>query len=658
MTRTQRVRRTIVFVGLAGSLLAATGGTGSPAEPTPPAPSIPPRANVTFSHIEVIAGGGDAGDGGKAIDALFVGVGGLAVDAKGNAYVADSGANRVRRIDGQTGVISTIAGTGLLFSAAESRIAKEHPLQGPAPLALDAEGRFLYVGEIVSRKVKRIDLAQGTIEDLGAPQGNFGKPGGLVWTPGGLLVADAPRGQIWKLGGDGHWTALLPDASRLRGGVRALAQDSQGRTYAVEYFGHRVVRWDPRTADLSTAVGTGESGRMADGARASQSPVRTPDGIVLDREGNLLLADMGNHRICRVDATTGRLRTLYKSGPQGSESRWSPGSLALDAAGNLWVGDIHRNRVLRFAPGKAEPVVIAGNGTIGEEGPALAARLAHPGSVVSDDRGNIYVSDTLHHKVRRIDPAGRIHTVAGTGVPGFNGDGGPATRASLGYPAEVQVDGGGRLYIGDYYNNRVRAVDPATGVISTIAGNGYVGEDGDGGPASEAPLLNPHAILLEDDRSLLIASAVSSRLRQVDLTSGRISSVPLGEGVSENLIFHGIARWNGHLVLALPRPGAIEILENGRMRELLGKKEVTFPQDVAVSPSGELYICETGRNRVVKWTGKQLEVVVENLGRPRAISFDAKGNLLIADTFHNRVLRVRLGPEPGFLVASVASVQP
>lgn len=650
MTGTQRVRRTVFLAGLAGSLLAvAAGWTGGP-EPGSPAS---PKTSVPFSQVEVVAGGGDFGDGGPALDALFVGVGGLAVDARGNVYVADSGANRVRRIDGQTGVVTTIAGTGLLSGAAESKVAAQHPLQGPAPLALDAEGRFLYVGEIVSRKVKRIDLAQGTIEDLGSPQGTFGKPGGLAWTPGGLLVADAPRGQVWKLGSDGAWTALLPEASRLRGGIRALAQDGEGRVYIVEYFSHRVVRWDPRTSALDTAVGTGESGRVADGARATQSPVRTPDGILLDREGNLLLSDMGNHRVCRVDAATGRLRTLHESGPQGTETRWSPGPLALDAAGNLWVGDIHRNRVLRFAPGAKEPVVVAGNGSIREEGPAAAAYLAHPGSVAAGADGSIYVSDTLHHRVRRIDPQGGIHTVAGTGIPGYNGDGGPATRAWLGYPAELQVDGAGRLYIGDYYNNRVRVVDPATGRISTLAGTGIVGEDGDGGPAAQAALLNPHAMMLENDRSLIIASAVSSRLRQIDLASGRIYSVPLGEGVSENLVFHGMARWNGRLVLALPRPGAIEIVEDGRMRELFGRRQVTFPQDVAVSPSGDLYICETGRNRVVKWNGKELEVVIENLGRPRAIAFDAQGNLLIADTFHNRVLRVRLGPAPGAQVASL-----
>jgi sugar lactone lactonase YvrE len=634
---------TISTIAWIGALLIAADRPGRPAETAAP----PPRTTVPFGRVEVIAGGGDYGDGGKAVDALFNGVGGLAVDPQGNAYLSDSAGNRVRRIDGRTGIVTTVAGTGLLFGA-PSKLAVERPLEGPAPLSIDAEGRFLYVGEIVGRRVQRIDLVQGTIEDLGGPAGGFGKPGGLAWTPAGLLVADAPRGQVWKRGLDGAWTGILPQEKRARGGVRAVAQDGRGRIYMVEYFTHRVLRWDTATGQSETVAGTGESGRVADGAQAAHSPLRTPDSVLLDRAGNLLVSDMGNKRVCRVDAETGRMTTLYESGPQGSPQRWTPGPMALDSEGNLWVGDIYRNRVLRFAPGATEPAVVAGDGDIKDDGPALAARLAHPGSVASDAQGNVYVSDTLHHRVRVIDAAtGRIRTVAGTGIPGYNGDDIPAREAWLGYPAELQIDTQGALYISDYYNNRVRRVDPRTGRIATLAGNGEAGEDGDGRLANQAPLLNPHALLLEGDRSMIVASAVSSRLRQIDLASGRVFSVPLGPGVSENLVFHGLARWNGGLVLALPRPGAIEMLKDGKLSELVGHPAVEFPQDVAVSPEGELYVCETGRNRVVKWAGGKLEVVVENLGRPRAISFDPKGDLLIADTFHNRVLRVRLGLAKG-----------
>jgi sugar lactone lactonase YvrE len=646
--RARGARRAAAAGLLAGGLGWLAAWAAAPAGKAPA-----PSTTVPFGHVDVVAGGGSFGDGGRAIDALFVGVGGVAADARSNVYVADSGGNRVRKIDARTGTVSTVAGTGLMFTAAASRLAVEQALRGPAPLALDPEGRYLFVGEIIGRRVQRVDLAAGTMEDVGAPPGGFGEPTGIAWTSSGLLVVDSPRGQVWKRSVAGAWTALLPEGKTLAGGIRTVAEDPSGRVYLGEYFTHRVLRWNPAAGLLETAAGTGEAGRLADGARASQSPLRTPDGIAFDPAGNLVVADKGNHRICRVDAASGRLTTLYESSQPGSEERWTPGPLSFDGRGNLWVGDIRRNRVLRFAPGAAAPVVVAGDGDIGDGGPALAASLAHPGSVTADVAGNLYISDTLHNRVRVVDAeSGRIRTLAGTGIPGFNGDHIVATRAFLAYPAKLQVDERGRVYIGDYYNNRVRVVDPESGQIATVAGNGNAGEDGDGGQATAASLLNPHVLLLEG-KLLTIASAVSSKLRRIDLASGRIMPVEMGQGIPDSLEFYGMARWQGGLVLAQPRPGAIAVLKDGQLSELLGRPAVSFPQDVAVSPQGALYICETGRNRVVKWNGKELEVVVENLGRPRAIAFDPKGNLLVADTFHNRVLRVRLGPDPGSQVAEL-----
>jgi sugar lactone lactonase YvrE len=614
---------------------------------------------VSAVRVEVVAGSDDMGDGGQAIDALFTGIGGLAVDPRGNIYLTDSGGNRVRKIDASTGIVSTIAGNGRLAAPEDAgdmraaggtgakddeRAALQQSLQGPAPLAIDPEGRALFVGEIVGLRVKRIDLATGVMTDLGVPPGGgFGKPGGLAWTPAGLLVADAPRGQVWRLGADGVWSGVLPDAARQRGGIRSLAVDAAGRVYIAEYFAHRVLRWDPDARRLEVIAGTSEAGRVADGAQAAQSPLRTPDGIGFDARGNLIVSDKGNHRICRIDRASGRLETWFDSGAAGSADRWTPGPMAFDGAGALYVGDIHRDRILRFTAGARRPVVIAGNGDIGDGGPALSARLAHPGAVTTDASGNLYISDTLHHRVRVVDArTQRIRTLAGTGAPGYNGDGIAARRAALSYPSKLQVDGRGRLYIGDYYNNRVRRVDPRTGLISTVAGNGRAGEDGDEGPAGNAPLLNPHALLLDGARSLVIASAVSSKLRRVDLASGRIHAVPVHKDLPESLVFYGVTSWKGGLVLAAPRPGSIEFLKDGELSTLLDRPDVVFPQDVAVSPDGDLYVCETGRNRVLKWNGASADVIVSGLGRPRSIGFDAHGNLLIADTFHNRILRVRV----------------
>lgn len=603
-----------------------------------------PTSHPPFGRIELVAGTSDFGDGGKATDALFVGIGGLAIDPKGNIYIADSGGNSVRKIDGRTNIVTAIAGNRLLFGRPGAKLGTEQALHGPTALAIDDEGRYLYIAESVARKIQRLDLTNGEMQDLGAPAVGFADPSGIAYGPQGLLVGDAPRGQVWKLETDGSWSELLPDGARVRGGIRTLSQDAKGRVYMAEYFFHRIQRWDPATKRLEVVAGTGEAGRVADGAQGMQSPLRTPLGMTFDRQGNLVLADKGNHRICQIDNASGRLKTLLEAGEIGTDERWAPGPIAFDSSGTLWIADIQSNRLLRYRPGDPAPVAVFGNGDLRDGGRAQEARLAHPGAVASDKNGNIYISDTLHHRVRVINADGLIYTLAGTGLPGYNGDGVPAVDARLSYPGKLQIDSRGRIYIGDYYNNRVRRVEP-DGLIFTVAGNGKSGEEGDDGPAEDATLLNPHALLLDADKSLIIISAVSSKMRWVDLTSGKIHAVPLRQELPDTLEFYGIAKWRQGLVLASPRPGSIDYISDGKISELFGRPEVVLPQDVAVSPEGDLYICETGRNRILRLNGSSLEVVVENLGRPRSIAFDPKGNLLIADTFHNRVLRVLLlGP--------------
>lgn len=596
---------------------------------------------LRYGRLEVLAGNTDYGNGGPAVDAVFINVGGMVTDPGGNLYVVDAGANQVRRIDAESGRITAVAGTGFTVGDPDAEVATERPLRGPVPLAIDGDGRHLYIGEILSRKVLRVDLASGAITELGAPAGGFGSPAGLLWTPAGLLVADSPRGQVWRQGPGGEWSGLLQEGM-LGGNIRTLARDSHGRVYIGEYFAHRVLRWDPASGQLGVVAGTGQSGRGADGETATRAAIRTPDGLAVDPRGGLLIADKGNHRICRVDLATGVLETVAESAAaEGDGERWTPGPIAVDAGGDLWIGDLESNRILRLARGADEPVVVAGAGSIGDGGPATDAFLAHPGSIIADARGNVYISDTLHHRVRRIDAeSGRIRTVAGTGMHGYNGDGIPATEAMLSYPAELVMDGEGRLYFGDYYNNRVRTVDPKSGLIATLAGNGDAGQEGDGGPATAASMLNPHALLLEGGSSLLVASALSPKVRRIDLRTGAISAVAMKPGEEAERAFYGMAHWRGGLVMARPRPGLIEVLADGELTTLFDRSQIFFPQDVAVSPDGELFIAETGRNRVLRWTGEELEVVIENLGRPGSVSFDANGAMLISDTFHNRVLRL------------------
>jgi DNA-binding beta-propeller fold protein YncE len=309
----------------------------------------------------------------------------------------------------------------------------------------------------------------------------------------------------------------------------------------------------------------------------------------------------------------------------------------------LWVSDANWNRVLRFESTADNPEVVAGGGVIGEDCLATKAVLAHPGRLAVDEQGNLFVSDAMYHCVRMVNSEGRIKTVAGVGSPGFNGDQLPATSAKLNYPAGIAVDKNDHLYIADYYNNRLRAVELSTGDISTIAGNGRAGTGGDLGPAIDAELLNPNAIALDENGDILITSAVSQNLRTLDRKTGIIDSIQLDEDLvdpSEVSIFYGVNCPAGQVYLADGMHSRILAHQNGKTTELIPSFYLNYPMDVAASDTGQIIIADTRNNRVVRWDGTSIVVVLDGLARPRGLALDRAGNLFVADTFHNRVIRL------------------
>ena len=629
MTKLARLSVIAAPLALSALLLSAPGqgGEGKPA------------------RISVVAGGGDIGDGGQATKAVLAGIGGLVVDRKGNLYFSEIGRNRIRRVDAKTGVIATVAGTGGVEVKALGGKAASFDLFTPGALALGDQDRTLYVAEVAGKRVLKLDLAGGQIENLGGPPLGFGQPVGILKTVDALLVVDTLEGQVWSHGKDG-WKALFERAGEFPGGIRNVARDSRNDLILSEFFGHRILRWDHATGEVKVVAGRlGEPGRSPEQALAAESLLRTPDGLVLDPAGNVLFSDMNNHRIARIDGKTGALSTVYESVPGDGVPAWRPGALFRDHRGDLWVGDVFGNRVLRFRAGQKKPEVVAGGGSIGDGGPATSAVLSHPGCLAVDRKGNLYIADAFAHRVRRVDAAtGRIETLAGTGAPGYNGDGIPAAQAQLNYPGGLLVDGDA-LYIGDYYSNRVRKVDLASRTITTVAGSGEPGNEGDGGPAVKAAMLNPHAITMDDQGRLIVTSAVEQSVRRIDLKTGTIDAVPLASALvppDRVLVFYATAFWKDGFYLADGMRDQVLFVGKDGVSRVVGKPYLQYPMGLAVSPRGDLYISDTRNNRVVRWTGKDIEVVADNLGRPRGIAFDAQGNLYIADTFHNRVLKITL----------------
>jgi sugar lactone lactonase YvrE len=233
----------------------------------------------------------------------------------------------------------------------------------------------------------------------------------------------------------------------------------------------------------TTLVGAEPEHDPGDGGRALDAFLNFPESVAADRAGNLFVSERGGNRVRRIDAKSGTITTI-------ADKLNQPTALLVDKAGNVFVGDTFNWRILRVDARTGAITTIAGTGEMGfsgDGGPATEAKITAPFGMAFDAGENLYFTDTEVHRVRRIDRrTGVMTTVAGNGVWAYGGDGGPAVEASLARPHRVVVDRRGDLIIGDSFNQRIRRVDARTGTITTIAGIGLRGSSGDGGPAVEA----------------------------------------------------------------------------------------------------------------------------------------------------------------------------
>ena len=301
-----------------------------------------------------------------------------------------------------------------------------------------------------------------------------------------------------------------------------VAVDPQGSVYIVDQGNSRVRQVSP-DGKITTIAGTGKAGFSGDGGPATSARLMTPQGVAADGQGNVYIADYGNHRIRKVSAD-GRITTFAGTGKKGfSGDRGSavaakldyPQGVAVDGKGNVYIADTGNSRVRKVtADGKI--MTFAGTGSTGlsrDGGPATSATLFRPTGVAVDEDGNVYIADFLHYKVRKVNPGGMISTIAGTGAAGLSGDGGRATAAEL-IPTSVALDRQRNVYIGDFHKDRVRKVTPG-GRITTFAGIGIRGSFGDDGPAITAQLYHPSDVAVDGKGNVYVADTQNNRVRKV-----------------------------------------------------------------------------------------------------------------------------------------------
>jgi sugar lactone lactonase YvrE len=347
----------------------------------------------------------------------------------------------------------------------------------------------------------------------------------LTWLPT-PAVSRSNVGRIETLAGNGQFGFSGdggPAALAQMGTIQGLTVDSAGNVYLSDVSNHRVRRID-RTGIITTIAGTGAPGFNGDQRPATTAQLATPAGITLDAAGNLYIADLGNHRIRRIDRN-GIISTYAGNGARGfsgdgglamAASFNYPSDVVFDAVGNFYVADVGNYRVRRINP-SGITTTFAGDGRrafAGDGGPATAASFKDVVGLAVTPTGNVLIVDRFSHRLRQVGLNGIITTFAGNGAFGYNGDNMPATQASLRLPQDVAVDRFGNVYIADFFNHRIRRVDP-TATITTIAGTGSQGFNGDGGPATHALLNAPTAVAVDSADNVYLADSFNYRIRVI-----------------------------------------------------------------------------------------------------------------------------------------------
>ena len=479
-------------------------------------------------QLTTVAGNGtgydSSGDGGPATSAGIRSPGAVYVDGFGNIFIADTYSDRIREVVAATGIIQTVAGNGTSGFSGDGGPATAAALSAPGSVYVDNAGNIFFA-DSNNQRIREVVAATGNIQTVaGDGTGGFSGDGGpatsaaigeplavFVDGSGNIFFAVtivgynnrirevvAATGIIQTVAGngaDGFSGDGGPATSAALGFSTGIFVDRSGNIFIADTGNNRVREVVAATGIIQTVAGNGTNGFSGDGGPATTTELLDPTGVCVDDAGNIFIAE--ENRIREVVATTGIIQT------------------------------------------------VAGNGTccfIADGGPAVGSELAfiNGGGVSLDRSGNIFIADQENNRVREVlGTSGNIQTVAGNGQFGFSGDGGPATSASLNFPSGVFVDSAGNIFIGDYANQRIRKVDAATGVIQTVAGNGVGGLSGDGGPATSAELFFPISVSGDRQGNLLIVDSGNNRIRRV---SGVVAVVGIGVGPSSATAAPGAAQ--------------------------------------------------------------------------------------------------------------------
>ncbi len=654
---------------------------------------------MTAGHIYAVAGtrqAGFSGDGGRATRAKLHDPMGVAVDGAGNLVIADHANRRLRVLAARSGTfygvkmtagdLYTIAGQGQGTRLGDGGPATKAHLT-PRAVAVDRAGNLVVADELGLR-VRVVAVRSGTFYGVKMIAGD-------IYSVAGDGAAH-PTGD----GGPATKAGLFPEDVAFDSAGNLVVADGANnlvRVVAVKagtYYGVKMT-----AGDIYAVAGDGQEGFAGDGGPATKAEFHIPEGVTVDGNGNVVVADLFNNRVRVVAVRTGkfygRVMTvgdiysvagtggLFYSGDGGpaiAAELNDPRAVAVDPAGNRVVADSSNSRV-RLATARAgiyygeamaagHIYTVAGNGMFGfsgDGGPADKAELSVPSGLSVASSGNLAIADEANHRVRVVAAesgkfygmsmtAGDIYTVAGDGTAGFSGDGGPPTSAELDAPAGVGLGRSGNLLIADTGNNRIRVIAARTGKfygvnmtggdIYTVAGDGTAGFSGDGGSATSAELSFPSGVTADHSGNLVITDTSNYRVRVVAARTGTYYKQAMTAGHIYTVAGDGISGGSGE-------GGPATLAQLG------------FPVTTAVDSAGNLVIADTGTNRVrvvAARTGRFYGVAMTaggmyavagdgipgvagdggpatraKLASPEGVALDGGGNLVVADSGTNRI---------------------
>nr|WP_190888771.1 hypothetical protein [Spirosoma profusum] len=618
----------------------------------------------TNGIISTVAGNGSSGASTEnvlAVNTTFNHAKGIAVDAIGRIYIADTGNNRIRRIE-TNGTIITVAGNGNQGYSGDGVLATNASLAQPTDIALDNAGN-LYIVDYSTHRIRKVGVD------------------GIITTVAGN-------------GGSGYNGDVISATSAYLYFPNAITIDNAGNLYIADSYNNRVRKVDVNGI-ITTVAGTGGLYSGDDGGIAIYTPILQAMDVAVDGAGNLYIAQ-SDARVRKVDSN-GIITTIAGNGTNGFNGDIGPSislligtnsGVDVDASGNVYISDKENGRIRRITSNGIMTTVAGGFS--GDGGLATNAFFRkrfvvnRPANVTVDTKGNVYVVDQFNDRIRKITLDGIITSIAGNGGKGYTGDGGPAIAAQLQHPRDIAIDSVGNLYFADQYNRRLRRID-LNGIITTTAGSGatdFIGPEayistsgyygattmaltkdgtafvtsnncilkittsgiitrvagttdltgestGDGGPALNARLASPTSVSLDKDGNLYIAEAY--RVRKVD-TNGIITTVA----------GNGTFNYGGEYILAT-------------------NSALVFPFKVDFAADGTMYISESYHNRIRRVDRNGIISTVAETGTlvaPAGFTFDVAGNLYIAEPGNRRIKKVTYPIRPTLAINRTANCSP